>query len=273
MKNSKLVLTVALVLIVAIISYVLIGKQSENTSQTAQSTGVQDDKGAKAEKENSFSVKKPADSGDPELTATVAKGKNFLITQVDSRLKQLSTFKSRVEHVADFDENERKTVLAELNDEIGALASLKAEVNTSETKEDVRVVADKIKEVWLKSRASVSRAEGQLLAAQGKSVISEAEGYSGGLKKRIEVLKAEGKSTKDFEKLMADYNKKVASAKKDMEAAQKKAEAAAKAASEEEKTGLIKEKDVLSKSAHDDVKEAYKLLREGAKQEFDQRFK
>jgi hypothetical protein len=273
MKNSKLALTVVLLIALVAIAYLLIGKQADKPAQTVQNPGTQQDNAAKPGKENSFSVKKPTDNSDTAFIADIAKGKNYLVTQVDNRLKQMSTFRSRVENTVGFDEAERKMIVDELNDEISEFAALKAEINKGETKDDVKNLAEKVKAVWLKSRATVDKAQGKLVAAKEKSVLSDAENYTSGIQKRIEILKASGKSTKDHEELLANYSKRIEAAKKDSEQAIAMAKTIDNAKSDEEKEKLKKENERLLKSSHENIKEAYKMLKDEAKQEFSQRFK
>lgn len=273
MKTSKMALTLALIVTIVAIAYLLIGKQVEKPRQTEQNTEAQQKNEAKTAEENSFSIKKQSDNSDEAFIEDIAKGKNYLATQVENRLKQMSSFRSRVENTVGFDEAERKMIVGELNDEISEFVTLKAEINKAETKDEVKNVAEKIKAVWLRSRVSVDKVQGQLLAAKDKSVLSEAEGYSTGIKKRIEILKASGKSTKEFEELQTSYNEKIAAAKKDSEMAAQMSKTIDSAKTEEEKEKLKKEKEQLLKSSHENIKEAYKLLKDEAKQEFEQRFK
>lgn len=276
MKNPKLALTAALViLLVVVISVFLSVKQPEKNTQSEQDISTKPEVSTKLpEKNNSFSVNQPeSNSTDPELTATIAKGKNYLITQVDNRLKQLSTFKSMVENTSGFAETERKMILAELNDEISQLVALKPEINQSETKEDVQVVAEKVKAVWLQSRNSVDKAQGKLLEAQQQSAIAEAENYAAGINKRITILKASGQSTQEMEKLLVDYNQKIEEAKQSSDLAVETLQKIKDAATDGEKENLRKEKERLLKDYQSHLKEAYNLLREEARQEFSERFK
>lgn len=276
MKNPKLALTAALViLLVVVISVFLSVKQPEKNTQSEQDISTKPEVSTKLpEKNNSFSVNQPESiSTDPELTATIAKGKNYLITQVDNRLKQLSTFKSMVENTSGFAETERKMILAELNDEISQLVALKPEINQSETKEDVQVVAEKVKAVWLQSRNSVDKAQGKLLEAQQQSAIAEAENYAAGINKRITILKASGQSTQEMEKLLVDYNQKIEEAKQSSDLAVETLQKIKDAATDGEKENLRKEKERLLKDYQSHLKEAYNLLREEARQEFSERFK
>lgn len=276
MKNPKLALTAALViLLVVVISVFLSVKQPEKNTQSEQDISTKPEVSTKLpEKNNSFSVNQPeSNSTDPELTATIAKGKNYLITQVDNRLKQLSTFKSMVENTSGFAETERKMILAELNDEISQLVALKPEINQSETKEDVQVVAEKVKAVWLQSRNSVDKAQGKLLEAQQQSAIAEAENYAAGINKRITILKASGQSTQEMEKLLVDYNQKIEEAKQSSDLAVETLQKIKDAATDGEKENLRKEKEQLLKDYQSHLKEAYNLLREEARQEFSERFK
>jgi hypothetical protein len=269
MKNCKQLLPMAVVLVFAILA-TSCGDSDPDKKQSAEAQ-------TESAKGNSFSVggvnsaKNDAPTDDTE--AVVGKGKNYLLTQVGSRLKQLGPFKSRVENTVGLDEAERKTLISELNEEMGAFVELKPEISNSATKEDVKAVAEQMKALWLKNRQTVERAEKLLLAAKENQLITDADVASSGLQKRIDVLKASGKDTKEFEELLSTYNKKIASAKQGLESAQAKHDAAASAKSDEEKNKLLKEQELLSKSAHEDVKDAYKLLADEAHKEFSERYK
>ncbi|NOS73583.1 MAG: hypothetical protein HOP36_03360, partial [Methyloglobulus sp.] len=157
--------------------------------------------------------------------------------------------------------------------EIDVFEALKAEINRSATKEDIRNVADKVKAEWIKSRQSVERAEGSVLASKENQLVSDANAASFSMQKRIDALKSVGKDTKTNEELLAAYSKKVALAKQDVESANEKSNAVASASTADEKAKLVKGKDLLLTSSQENLRDAYKLLKEGAREEFSQRFK
>ncbi len=222
--------------------------------------------------DNSFSVGGVKDNLDT-AEAMVGKGKNYLLTQVDNRLKQLSPFKAKIEFMDGLGDAERKTMFSELNAEIETFVAFKAEINKCTTKQDIKNVAEKIKAEWLKSRQSVVVAQEQILTARENQLISDADTTSSGIQKRIDVLKAQGKDAKAYEKLLSAYNKKVASAKQDVESANDKANAIASASTDAEKEKLIKEKALLLKSSQENIRDAYKTLTEEAHKDFSRKFK
>jgi uncharacterized protein YqeY len=207
------------------------------------------------------------------METMVGRGKNYLLTQVNNRLNQLRPFRTRIENITTLSDSERKSLVSELSAEIDMFEAFKPEINRSATKQDIRNVADKIKAEWIKSRLTVARAEGQILAEKENQLISDADAASLSIQKRIDALKASGKNTKAHEQLLSAYDQKIASAKQDIASAKEKSGAAASASTEDEKEKLIKGKDLLLKSGHDSIKDAYKLLTEAARQEFSQRYK
>ena len=227
-------------------------------------------------KSNSFTVGKVFGGEQGGLDATEAmvnRGKNYLLTQVDHRLKQLGPFRDRIKSMTALSDTERKNMVSELNAEIGMFETLKPEISQSATKQDIKNVAEKIKAEWLKSRRTVAYAGGKALAANQNQLISDAHSVSLGIQKRIESLKASGKGTKAHEKLLTAYVKKIAEAKQDVDSANEKFNVIASASTGDEKEKLIKEKDLLLKSSKENIKVAYKLLAEGAREDFSQKFK
>ncbi|WAK04122.1 hypothetical protein [Methylobacter sp. YRD-M1] len=227
-------------------------------------------------KRDSFAVGKSFAEGKDgldDVEAMVGRGKNYLLTQVNNRLKQLGPFRTRVENMTTLSDSERKSLISELDAEIIAFDVFKSEINKSATKQDIKNVADKVKAEWLKSRHTVARAEKQFLAAKENQLVSGADAASLGIQKRIDALKASGKNTKGHEELLSAYGKKIASAKQDLASAQEKIDAIASAPTNDEKEKLIKGKDLLLLSAQDNIKDAYKMLGDEARKEFSQRYK
>jgi hypothetical protein len=284
MKYFSLALGLVIVLVAVFFAPSFVGNVPENTNNiTKAQTDKEHGQWSKAtnqalqaqnatSKDNSFSVGGVKDSLD-STEVMVTKGKNYLLTQVDNRLKQLSPFRAKIEFMDDISDAERKTLLSELNTEIETFVAFKSEINKSATKQDIKNVAEKIKTEWLKSRQSVAVAQGQILAAKENQLISDADTASSGIQKRIDVLKAQGKDAKVYETLLSTYDKKVASAKHDVESANEKANAVASASTDAEKEKLNKEKALLLKSSQENIREAYTMLKEEARKEFSRKYK
>ncbi|MBK8814283.1 MAG: hypothetical protein IPN42_01660 [Methylococcaceae bacterium] len=170
-------------------------------------------------------------------------------------------------------DEDKNSLVSEISGEIAVFESFKPEIAKSETKEDVKNVADKIKAEWLKSSASISRAEDKIVTLKENQLILEADAGSAGIQKRIDNLKASGKDAKNYEKLLSDYDKKITDAKRDVKSANEKYQAISTTASEGEKTQLMKDKDQLLKSAQKDIRDAYKIIAQGAREDFDRRYK
>jgi hypothetical protein len=274
MKYFSLALLVVIILVIAIFATSLIDKDSiENNSITKTQAYNQEGQNTTS-KGDSFSVKKPLDAENESLNsleAMVNRGQNYLLTQVGNRIRQLRPFKARIENVPVLSDADRSSIVSELNAEIEMLETLKTEVSQSKTKEDIRNVADKIKAEWLKSRQSVERAEGLVLASKETQLISDADAASLGIQKKIDALKAEGKDAKPFEEMLATYSKKVASAKQDVESAKEKSNAVTSASSDAEKEKLVKEKNLLLKSSQENIRDAYKILGDEARKDFSRR--
>jgi hypothetical protein len=287
MKNPKTALFISTFCILAIIGYSFVGKESVKNTSIGQVKTVQEQNQKltelkrAAEKlhptvtQNSFSARSyyGEEQGNPKDTNEINKGKIYLLTQVDNRIRQLRPFKSNIEKMAALDDSERKSLVSELNAEIDMFDALKPEISRSATKEDVKNVADKVKAAWLKSRLSVERAEGSVLVSKENQLVSDADAASLGIQKRIDALKAVGKDTKAYEKLLAAYSKKVASAKQDMGSAKEKSNAVASASTDNEKEKLVKGKGLLLSSSQENIRDAYKLLKDGVREEFAERFK
>jgi hypothetical protein len=227
-------------------------------------------------KDNSFYAGKVLGREQGNLNDTKAKvnrGKNYLLTQVDNRVGQLGPFRDRIGSMATLNNSDKKSLVSELNTEIDVFGALKAEISRSATKEDVKNVADKVKAEWIKSRRSVERAEATVLVSKENQLVLDASAASLGIQKRIDVLKAQGKDAKPYETLFSAYRKKIASAKQDLESAKVKSSTTASTLTNDEKEKLIKGNNLLLTSAQNNIKDAYKILKEEAQQEFSRRFK
>ena len=272
MKNYKTALFVGAIFILAIIAYSFVGKDPAKNTSLAQNQAAQD----KTLTENSFSVKKAPGAGQGKLdpvAAMVNSGKTFLLKRVDSRIKQLEPFKDRIESMAGLNDSDKKSLVAELSAEIDTFKTFGPEISRSETKEDVKNIADKVKAEWLKSGQSVKRAEELFLGLKENQLVMEAGEASEGIQKRIDALKAEGKDAKPYEKLLSEYNKKIASAKQDVESVNEKFDADESTLTSGEKEKLLKEKNLSLTSAQNSIKDAYKLLREEAQKDFARKVK
>lgn len=225
---------------------------------------------------NSFSVGKILGEEQGNINPTKAmvhRGKMYLLKQVDNRIGQLAPFKDRIEKITTLNESDRKSLVSELIAELDMFEALKAEISKSTTKADVKNVADKVKAEWIKSRRSVDRANALVLVSKENQLVSDADAAALGIQKRIDALKVAGKNTKPYEELLAAYNQKIASAKQDVASANEKFNAAASSATDDEKQKLIKGHDLLLSSSQENIREAYKLLKEGAQEDFSRRFK
>lgn len=286
MKNLTTALFVALILV--IIAYFFVDNVSVKNTSIAQSNAVQEKdqepkvRSQEAEeqyttaKDNSFSAGKVFGEEQGNLNATKAmvnRGKHYLLKQVDNRIKQLGPFRGRIENMAALNDSERKSLVSEVSAEIDMFEALKSEINRSTTKEDVKNVADKVKAEWIKSRRSVALAEGLVLVSKENQLVADADAASLGMQKRIDALKAAGKDTKTYENLHAAYSKKIAAAKQDVESAKEKSSVDASTLTADEKEKLIKENNLLLTSSKENIRDAYKLLKEGAREDFARKFK
>jgi hypothetical protein len=279
MKYFVTALSVIIISVFAIVANSFMEDSSVENISIAKTQATQERNQAVQEqlvpKRDSFTAGKAfgkEKGGLDDREAMIGRGKNYLLTQVDNRLKQLGPFKARIENATALSDPERKSLVSELDAEIGAFEGFKPEINKSATEQDIKNVADKIKAEWIKSRDSVRRAEGLILAAKETRLIAEAETASQRIQKRIALLKAFGKNAKAHEELLSSYGQKIASAKRDVEAAKEKFEAIASAPTEAEKEKLTRGRELLLMSARNSIKDAYKLLVEGVRQEFSQRY-
>lgn len=224
---------------------------------------------------DSYSVAKAngVSQGDPNLIdPMVHRGKLYLLKHVDNRIGQLGRFRDKMQNMAvALNNSEMKAAVTGLNADIAAFEALKAEINRSATKEDIKTVADKVKATWIKNRLSVDHAKELALVSKETQLVSDADSASTSMQKRINSLKAAGKDAKPFETLLVDYNKKLASAKQGVKAANEKMKAVANATTDDEKQKLIKGNEVLLASSRENIRDAYKLVADAARKDFARR--
>ncbi len=225
---------------------------------------------------NSFNVKKPFDDRQPSYNAEsvkIERAKRYLLMKVDNRIKQLNPFKARIVNMTVLKSSDKDKLVVELNDEISQLQAYLTEIKSCETKDELRIVADKIKTVWLQSSESVKHAEEKIVALKENQLIQEAVSAAAGIQKRIDVLKSAGKETRNYETLLAEYGKKIDAAKQDVKSANATYLSVASASSEGEKAVLMKDTHELLKSAQADIRAAYKLVSKEAREDFSRRYR
>lgn len=285
MKNLPILLIAAIILFFVVVAPSFMDKATEKNMVDGQFKTVQErnqkltelkraaEKQNPVTKPNSFSAGATLGKDPVNPDGEVAKGRDFLLLQVGNRLNQLRPFKIKIEKMAALNDTDRKNLVAEVSDEIHAFETLKPEISQSLTKDDVRKVADKFKAVWLKSRQSAHRFDELMFAAKETKLVADAKVTSQSLQNRINALKASGKDTKPYEQLLTKYGKKIDLAKQDVEAAQEKMSAAGSATTDDERQKLSQENEQLLASAHNNIRDAYKLVSDEARQEFNRRFK
>ena len=268
MKKSSFALLAVAILMAVIFAFSF---SEKDVAKNASLSKTQDaEKQSAALGRDSFHIKEPADKGkgNSETKAMIDRSKAYLLTQVGNRLSQLLPFKARIETMVAPNSTKLNSILADLNTEIKAFEAFKLEIAKMETKQDVSAVTEKVKAEWLKTQQSVKRAEAEIISAKENQLIDDADTLALGLQKRIDVLKASGKGSKDYEKLLSEYGKKLADAKQNVELANEKYNAVATSTTNVEKNNLIKDKDLLLKDAQEDVREAYKLISKEARKDF-----
>ena len=148
MKNLKHALILGAIFALAIIGYFFMADDPLKKSTNKQDTAAQS--------KNSFSVTKEPVKGDDYKAnvgdAIVERGKSYLLKQVDNRIGQLGPFKDKVEKTENLSDSDREDLVSEIDNSISTFEALKPEIIQSESKEEIKAVADKIKEAWLASR-------------------------------------------------------------------------------------------------------------------------
>jgi len=160
MKNFSIALIlVAFIFVLAILAPSFVGNVSEKNASLAKIQAVKEknppaDEQYATAKADSFRAGKAFGKEKGRLDTMevmVFRGKNYLLTQVNNRLKQLGPFRTRVNDITTLSDSERKSLVAELDAEIDMFKAFKSEINKSATKQDIKNVADKIKAEWIKS--------------------------------------------------------------------------------------------------------------------------
>lgn len=233
---------------------------------------------AKAEQVNSFSVNnaltKRLDTftTDPDREA-VERGKKFLLMKVGARIDQLNPFIARIAAMPGLDAALKNGLIGELNEEIKQFEVLKREITQSDSKQDVKTVADRIKTVWLKSSESVTSAESKIISLTENYLILEAGTSSKSLQNRIDSLKLAGRDTTHYERLLSAYNRKIEEAKQHVKSANEQYLTVASTDTEGEKAQQMKATDQMLKNAQKTIKEAYTLVGNAARDDFSHKYR
>ena len=178
--------------------------------------------------------------------------KTFLLRSTEAMTSHLEVVKTRIEVSRALPDDEKKTVVAEIQSYITWLENVKGDIESAESKEDLLSTAREIREKWLESRVSVKKITGKVLTARLDSIIGKGEGVSDRVDARIEDLKEAGKDTSKLEELLDVYNSKIELAKEKSEAAKAKFA----------EIDSLEDADKLFREGHQFLKDANRYLRE-----------
>lgn len=184
------------------------------------------------------------------------KAKNFVRHVIQSLIKRLEQIRNWVEHRKTLDESEKAGIMAEIDEDITWLNG-KLENIDGMTADELKQLANDIREYWKDHRVKIKRVAGEINAARFHFLITKADKLGDRVGVKIEEFKAEGKDTAQLEQWLGEYNDMVATAKEKWEAAKAKYQEINNIA---EADRLAREARAFLKEAHQKIKEAHQKL-------------
>ncbi len=200
---------------------------------------------------------------EPHTQVALEKAKAFVLKGIDYLVKYLEWIRAKAEVVSGITEEERTTILAEIDSDITGLNNLKPEVEAATNRTQLVEAAKKVKDYWQEVRPDAKRIAGQILAAKINTMLAKADNVSTKISEKITDLKSAGKDTAALEDWLAKFNNHTSMAREKYEAAKQKFQAIT---SVQDADALFREGHAFIKEAAQYLKEAHAVLKEIVKE-------
>jgi len=141
------------------------------------------------------------------------KRKAVLTRLLDIQIKQFMNAKERVAKMPNISADLETQLNASIDTAVADLTAKKAEVAATTTPEQLKALAQEIKDLLKTKRDIVKQTVAAILASKADATISTAEGRLGEIKTKIAALKAAGQDTTALDNLLAAAQAKIVTAK------------------------------------------------------------
>ncbi|RMF05059.1 hypothetical protein D6764_05645, partial [Candidatus Woesearchaeota archaeon] len=195
------------------------------------------------------------------------KAKEFLSNAIDVQIVYLEKLKSRIEASELLSEEEVQEILSEIDNLINTLEQLKEKVAEAENKDDIKAIAEELKDIAKKVKYRAQVHAGRIINEKVGEIVVRSEQLEKRLDCVLAQMEGQGIDTAAIDLMVDDFSNKVQSARDNWETAKKYFKEAQnlKEASDpnyEQVRQLVNLGKARVKEAHDDLKEAHKLLKE-----------
>lgn len=146
--------------------------------------------------------------------------KDKLLNHADAYMGILEQIKTRAEQNDALTEEESLKIISFADEKIAELESIKEEISSAETKEEILDAAKKLKAAWDGIKFRAKAYVGHLLNSRMAGIIVSADHLEAKLERVLERMAANGKDTSTVEPLVSDFNDKIALAKEKFKASQ-----------------------------------------------------
>lgn len=186
------------------------------------------------------------------------KGKAYLLKADIAMVKYLQMLGAKVEHTRGLDDEQKASILAELDGYISWLEQQEEEIDKAQSREELRTIAKNIREKWKEVRVVAKKVTGTILVSRTENIIIRAEILAEKIESNIPGLQERGVDTAELEEWLADFNAKMEQAKEKNNAAKEKF---SQISGPKDANKLFREGHALVKEANKDIRQAYKDLR------------
>ncbi|MBI1935117.1 hypothetical protein HYS31_01640 [Candidatus Woesearchaeota archaeon] len=196
--------------------------------------------------------------------AALEHAKNYLLRVSDALASHLEKLKSKVQENANIDDEREAKIVAEIDSQISAVASIKAEIEASATKEQLKEATKKLREIWSGLKHVISLHSERVISARVEGIVNKGLVLEKKLNHILEEAKEKGIEI-DVSADISAFSEKIASAKDKHSQAQAKLDAAielkAGNATKEEIKAAADSAKMLLKEARESLKDAHDILK------------
>lgn len=191
-----------------------------------------------------------------DKSALEAEAKNFLKSMIRVAIKKLEAIRSKPANLKGISEEERQSILAEIDQDINWLKQKEQNIDTA-TPEQLKEEAKTVRDYWKNVRVDLKKVTGQLLVARVNFVINKADSSSQKIAAKIEQLKASGYDTTKLEAWLSDFDGKISLARSKYSLAKEKFQSISSLA---EANNLFQQGHQFIREANNYIREAHKIL-------------
>lgn len=186
--------------------------------------------------------------------------KEHLTNIADRLIAHVEQIISRIESNEYLDEEEAGEMISKAEDYIAQIESVKDDIGSASTKEDIQEATGKLREVWTEMEKDLGIAAGKMVNARIGGIVVRSEQLSIKLERILERMEENNIDTDDIDPLIAEFDQGIENAKSNYSMAMEKFREAKETTPPN--TELIKEGHDYMKDAHNSLKDAASKLRE-----------